>query len=315
MITSDTNYAPSTIARALGWSKRRVLSALALVPATGKTTVSGNLVNAWSIGSLPFAMRSSLEKTAVARGYRSIAALLDTPEERWNPDIPLSKIDPADLAYAARLQTALRSFLIAQSEPLSDLAALKEQVCRDYCQAFGIGSVTPRHVERLAKQVTDRDRGFEEWTRLELYLPVAYKAAKMTAPAAPANSGGRALVEVINSVADPAKPTSDDRAMVWRSAVEAVEERVATGEKMQVAKRAVRDEIMRFAPWMRTGVKGQSWPTSKKPRKRFSRVFLAPPMTRLPHQSGLLPHGRRCQLGPGAEGISSPWKRLRPYRR
>jgi hypothetical protein len=70
--------------------------------------------------------------------------------------------------------------------------------------------------------VIERDRGYEEFHRVEIFLPESWKKISRVAVPSSSEAAMEALSDAIAAPADPHKLTSDDRAMIWRAAVETI---------------------------------------------------------------------------------------------
>ena len=246
-------YTANEIARGLGDSKRNILSTLKKVSPRGTKLASGNIADAWSLESLPDPLIAGLRERSQKLGFKGISSLLEEPVEEWTPG-PLSKIHPDDLASAKRLQAALKTLLIAQNNPKADFANLKEMAIKEYCRLFTCPMVTPRHLDRLIEMVMERDRGSERWDRVELFLPMKFRPLQAN-PASLTSASGfpmEHLVEALSGIADPAKPSNDDRAMIWRAAVECFLDLIESGHQEQRTKREIRKYLQVNAPWMGT---------------------------------------------------------------
>jgi len=253
MISAVAIYTAGEIARAAGFSKRQVLSSLKSICPVGTKLASGNPADAWSLSSLPDPLTAALRERSHKLGFRSIIALIESPFEEWTPG-PLSKIHPDDLAGARRLQAALKPLLIAQNNPAADFFSIKEIAIREYCRLFTVPMLTPRHLARLLKMVMERDQGMEEWDRVELFLPMKFRPLQAPAPSL-ISAGGYPmgpLIEALTGISDPAKPSNDDRAMIWRAAVETFDNLVQSGQAEKQTKREIRKYLQMHAPWMGT---------------------------------------------------------------
>jgi hypothetical protein len=171
MTTNIPSHHPaSAIAKALGLSKRAVLSALEGLAPTGQArTGTGGciLAPAWSVDVLPLRYRERLEQIRGERRYLSVDALLAAPPPRWQSPVPLAQVPAPALAKAARLQRALRPFLERQHESAEDFTA---QGVEQYRREAG-HAITADHWHRLFKRTVARDGGAADWSRLEIFLP------------------------------------------------------------------------------------------------------------------------------------------------
>lgn len=247
---SLATYTAAEIGRAAGISKRNILSTLAPIPPSGTKIASGNSAASWALLSLPPELTSILKDRASQHGFKSIAALLESPVEPWSPG-PLSTIDPQDLEYAKRLQSVLRHYLAAQNDASADFSGLKESARIAHAREFG-RPVKARQIDRLIEMVMERDRGFEQWQRVELFVPNRFQLmeSKKPNPSSPNGFPLEDLAEAIVGISSSNTPSIDDRAMVWRAAVETFFILEEIGHPEQRLKKELRKYLLIHAPWI-----------------------------------------------------------------
>ncbi len=228
------------IASVLGRSKRGVQLALRGVPPSGQIFVRGQITDAWSITCLPSRYRSELDAIAYKGGYRDCYHLLQHPARRFAPrdaagrDTPLSEISESCIARAFRLRSALEPALrqILQEGKYDGLAL------QHYRREFG--NVSQRHFRRLIKRTLQRDAGQERFYDLALYFDEAVTRNRKGIPIA-STAEDRTLLDALNRVKNPSKPTADETALLWAVSCELVTEAVSDGKKQKRAQRRVLD--------------------------------------------------------------------------
>ncbi|PTX93371.1 hypothetical protein DB345_17335 [Spartobacteria bacterium LR76] len=240
-------YTAAQIARAAQRSKRHILASLALVPSTA-VPEAGNIAKGWTVESLPASIRQSLETVARKKGYRSVHALLDEPTPRWMPEIKTQDIAPADIQAAEKLRECLRPYLRACSDLDVDLPELKALTLRGYARAFGY-DIKERRLLQLVELVNERDRGLEEWDRLEIYLPRIYKAAPAQSKVIEFPVRFEALEIALSSIENES-PAPEEIAFIWKAAVDAYLLQSETVEDESKLKKQLADFLRVHAPWI-----------------------------------------------------------------
>src|SRR5207244_5199480 len=110
---------------------------LSCLPADGEQLTNGNLAKAWRIESLPTTLTRQLSAKAEAKRYRTIADLLRSPFDRYEPDIPRSQIHPAAWQRARKLREALRLLLQRRNDLTIRAAELSKRGVEAYKREFG----------------------------------------------------------------------------------------------------------------------------------------------------------------------------------
>ncbi len=212
----NETFTAAQISSALGIAARVVRRTLSSIPITARVLVRGQVTNAWAVDVLPARLREELEQAAKSAGYRDVAGFLSA--SRWQPAIPLSEVAPHCLAEAEQLRQALALPLRRRND--SQRGELTALGLREYKAVFGC-EITPQYWNRLLTRTLDRDAGWEDWDRLEIYLSdqLARKAgaAVTHAPGVDhlAAKHAGALDEYIANMRDQADPTAEDRAFLW----------------------------------------------------------------------------------------------------
>jgi hypothetical protein len=207
------------LARSLGKSRRWVADALG-VPELGLASQGDHTQGpAFGIACLPEPLRQQLAEVTSRRGYRSIEDLVSAPVERWQPAIPLGEVADKWVSKAVKLQRAL---LPTFKERADDQALSPGEYValglRDYRAEFGY-EISERQWRRLVDRTVQRDRGFEDWQRVELFLDDnAARRADLQTAAVANRFAHRELDDVVHGLNSREDPTADDRSWLWDSA-------------------------------------------------------------------------------------------------
>ena len=208
-------------------------------PATRHKIVNGAAACAWTVEQLPAPLRDRLTAASVQQRCRSVEGLLTSPRRQWQPAIPLDKICEADIKSATTLREALRPWLIRQHEMKP--GDLRAAALASYRQHFG-HEITVRYLDEIWDRITRRDNGFEEWNRLEIYLPDRPK--EKAAPAAVVSEALAAdfaeLESFITACSNRHAPNPTERVAVWTLALEKFTALVNAGESEKSAARRMR---------------------------------------------------------------------------
>jgi hypothetical protein len=233
-------FTAAQIATALGMKRQAIQWHLrAVEPATRNRIVNGAAACAWTQEQLPTPLRERLAAASVQQRCRSVEGLLTMPRRQWQPAIPLDKICEADIQSATLLREALRPWLIRQHEMKP--GELKAAALASYRQHFG-HEITGRYLDTIWQRIVQWDSGFEDWNRLEIYLPDRPK--EKAAPAAVVDEALAAdfaeLESFITACSQPHAPSPAECAGVWTLALEKFTALVNVGESEKSAARRVR---------------------------------------------------------------------------
>ncbi|MFZ4777165.1 MAG: hypothetical protein ACOYM3_17485, partial [Terrimicrobiaceae bacterium] len=161
-------------------------------------------------------MKSKIEQHRLDLNYRSPEAVLADPTKQWQPTTPLNQQPAAAVEVAHNLRRALSFYITNRNDVSLRPGELKQRLLSDYQAAFG-KRIVPRHAVRLAEMVLLRDRGREEFDRIELYLPVSEIRNKNgETPSA----DFPALVDALGIVRDISALSVADRACLWKAAID-----------------------------------------------------------------------------------------------
>ena len=247
-------FTAKQIADALGIKRQAAAWHLDGISPSGVKMVHGNEAAAWSLEQLPDDLRARLETEAGRQRCRTAEALITMPRRRYEPSIPLDKVSDDDVQTASRLRDALRPWLIRQHDANLTSAEMDAAGAEDYRRIFR-SAITARYWRELFTRAIQRDNGFEEWNRLEIYLPAALKPK-----AAPANAVSDALADdfaelesYLAACGNPLAPSEMECAGVWTLAIERVAALVRAGATDKAAARRVRQFLFARAPFLAAG--------------------------------------------------------------
>ena len=242
MFETEKTFTAAQIAAALAIKRQSAQWHLRDVSPAGVCMVGGNESAAWTINQLPGTLSERLAEAARAQRCRSIEALLSMPRQQWQPPIPLAKISDADIQTATKLRDALKPWLIQQHDLNLSATEIENRGIEDYRRAFG-NKISPRYWRELFMRTIQRDNGFEEWNRLEIYLPDRLK--QKSNPAAVISEALAAdfaeLESYIVACDNPQAPNKTECRGIWTLALEKFTSLVNAGEPEKSAARRVRD--------------------------------------------------------------------------
>ncbi len=242
-------FTAARIAAALGGDRANIRRELAKIAPDAVVNVRGNEAAAWMVASLPERLRLALRDEAAKRGYASEEHLLTAPPSYWQPDCPLSALDPLIVAKARRLQRAILPTLLRMSDPREQRADYLSAAAADYAREFG-ARPSERHLEALLSRTQQRDRGAEDWTRLELYLPDGVRARKECA-AGESEASAPCWEPMLREAAHLAAQGSFDhaaRCLFWDSAFSCLDAAIAGGLSPSRARNQLRILIEQKVP-------------------------------------------------------------------
>lgn len=250
-MAANQQYTATEIAAALGMKRQAVQWTLRAVPATGVRIVAGNEAAVWTLAQLPPDLLKKLSAATAQQRCRSVEALLAMPRNRWQPALPLEKICDADIQAATKLREALLPWLYRQHDKRLASAEMDAAGVNDYRRTFG-NEITPRYWRELFTRTIQRDNGFEEWNRLEIFLPEKPKAKESSAAmvtATLADDFGE-LESFIAACSNPHAPNKTECAAVWTLALEKFTALVQASEPEKSAARRVRQFLLARAPFL-----------------------------------------------------------------
>ncbi len=244
MSTTKTNqelFTAHAIAAALDTSRQHIFKVLKSIPASGQILKGGRAVNAWGFLALPADFRAKLDAEADRLGYRNAEHLLDQGRTPWQPEFPLKEVADKYIQKAAQLQKALLPILEDLSD-LDSLASVEEHGLQLYNDVFG-HRVSSRHWRRLVMRTFNRDRGNDNFKRLEIYLDDKLRReckqpAKTRKSAQDGFEGARTAITMVQN---PAKPTAVEKELIWAQIMQAIESLMLNRMNEKTANKAALD--------------------------------------------------------------------------
>lgn len=167
-------------------------------------------------GELRPEWRVTLQEMATRKGYPDVAALLaDDATRPWEPARPWADVGDSFQREALQWRDALAGPLARQHErPPGEIMA---EAVAEARRVFG-RDVSEATVRRHFDLACERDRGFQQWARPDIYLSEASQAARPVAPGR-APVAVAALTPAFEAVTRPEAPTAQEKAEVWRALV------------------------------------------------------------------------------------------------
>lgn len=243
-------YTAADLARVLGRPARVIRRALNGVPVAGQRAVRGNLAALYDLAALPAALQKQLEAVRVQRGLATVAALF-TKAAPWQPEIPWRDVCNEQQTEALKIQRALLPVLERHRSPILENGELVEIGLRNYAREFG-AEISPERWRYLFNRTLERDRGLEQFHRPELFLPGNLKRAANTAPqtAAEVPEEFRRLHALILGFANPAQPSADEKALLWKRCFEHLQPQAESRRKFKRARLRLLKFMWITAPWL-----------------------------------------------------------------
>ena len=164
-----TIFTAAETAAALGVSPRAVRRMLAGVSPSGYKEVRGQQTPGWTLPAFPKAARQRLEQKATAAGFSDAFDLLVNCSGQWQPEIPLSDLEPVVIEKASRLREVLAPVLRMDGGKAS-ISDLTREAQSAFVRVCGYQLKDDRSVRRWIERAQRRDRGRGEHERIELYL-------------------------------------------------------------------------------------------------------------------------------------------------
>ncbi|MEP6667913.1 MAG: hypothetical protein ABJF10_02105 [Chthoniobacter sp.] len=215
----------------------------------GEETIRGNRAAVWGLAQLPDALRGELVTLAAARGFRDAGAMLTTPQAQWQPPVPLAAVAGEALGKARKLCTAFAGTLQRLNDLTLSEAEFSQRGMADYRAAFGY-EISAKQWKRLLDRTVSRDRGAEDWQRLEIYLDenCARKSPASTVAAVLSGNDHRELRDLIASFKKPADPAKGERVLLWQRVFDRYADLLADGMPARTARRGLVAFLALHAP-------------------------------------------------------------------
>ena len=201
--------------------------------------VAGQETQTWDLEEIPSGIKARLEKAVHKNGAASIPSLLKNAAPRWEPEIPLPKINESQIAEASLRREALAPVLtLKKQKPVSVLITESAQRFSE----FGGDIPSESTIRRLITTAIDRDRGHENFQRLELYLDDRLSPRDSQAEPAPEACRLPALALVLDSI-ENLSDSSSYRLAILKVSMEEVKRLQESGLSLEMARGAVVDTI------------------------------------------------------------------------
>ncbi len=230
-------FTAQRIAIALGISKRCVLQTLSNVPPATVEIIRGQQANAWSIEQLPLRTARQLEARARKMGFRDVDHLLADSPKRFAPvdfagkEVPISEIAQQDIDRAVRFKRALATTIRLKDElDQPDAKRLALASFRRELHAYPSEKTWTRWTRRVIR----RDAGEERFDDLGLYFGEVV-ARKRHAGSVAIDGYDQELLDALDAVRHPPKPTPAEIAAIWATLCETLDELVAIGRSKKRA--------------------------------------------------------------------------------
>ncbi len=213
-------FTPAQLAAALGISSRAVRKRMGAAPDDSLETFSGQSQRAWTWAALPEDWRKSIAAISERKGYRAPEALLlDRESCPWQTPVPFEGVTQRFQDEARQWREAMLPVLGRQHEAAAgELLKLGLAECRRVFSKDVSESTWRRHFDLAV----ERDRNFQQWGRLDIYLPEeAFQRVSTTATPGDGMSqeDTEGLTDAFTQVANPSHPTTADRDAVFEALV------------------------------------------------------------------------------------------------
>jgi hypothetical protein len=236
------------IAVALGRYPQVIRRWLIGVSPDGRHVVRGKSTAVWNVGSLPVFIQEQLQKIAKQRGCRCVGDLLGKPDA-WQPKIPWNKVCSEQQEQALKLQRALMPVIERRENSLLDNVEFETIGARQYQVEFG-RAIKPEKWRYLFDRTLERDRGFEQFHRPELFLPGNLKHSTAVARGTGDDAEFESLNFCIGTFGDPQKPNTTEIDAFWIEIMELFSDLVVGAAKPKKAKRQLLDFLWRRASFL-----------------------------------------------------------------
>ncbi len=250
--SADKLFTATQIAAALAIKRQAVQWQMRDVAQAGlNRIVAGNEASAWTVEQLPLVLRERLAATATQQGCRTIDELLSMPRQRWQPKLPMDKIADDVIQGANKLRDALRPFLPGKRHLGLTASELEARGVEEYRRIFG-HRISDRHWRDLLARTIQRDNGYDDFGRLEIYLPDRLKEKE-----APADMVSEALADdfadlenLLAAFVNPHNPSDAERTALWRLACDKFKSLMGDGLSYKSATLRVRQFLFARAKFM-----------------------------------------------------------------
>lgn len=216
-------YTSARIAGKLGVTKQAVRKLIGRQTPCAMIPVKGQDTQAWTFAALPESLRTRIAAAQQQRGFKTPEAFLASAVEPWTPRTPFNELPAAAREDAAQWRDLLAPLLARQhttppAELLADGLAAAQRILG--------ATISADTFRRRFDLAIERDNGFEQWQRLDLYVtPTAYHAAQSQAAIAsapvvnvPPSTLWPDLPDRLAELESKTDPTAEDRAHLFDAA-------------------------------------------------------------------------------------------------
>ena len=252
------------------------------IPADGIKMVQFKETSFWLLTSLPPSLLTELESAARRGRYRTVETLLLNPPQQWEPEIPQSEWSKHTTEETCKRRRAFAPSLRRNSSEPIKAADLEARGLADFRAVFGY-EIQARHWRDQFSKILTRDRGAENWDRLEIYL--SDKPARKERPVSHALFSDvefRPLQTLIAGFQDPATPSRADVELLWIHIFELFDELATASSKPKTLKSRLFLFLMKNAPFLTTAktvgaLRGQFTTRRQKENQKDGRTVARPP--------------------------------------
>ena len=243
----------------LGISPQAARKALDGISPSEIRIVAGNPTACWRPDQLPSGISDRLATAARRLGCRgpgAVLALLRDKAGPWQPKkdgntVLISDVAQKDQDAAAMLRQVMRPTLDRLHDPSLSAAERDQLGVREHYAIFRPQRpISARHFRALLARVLDRDRGAENWDRLEIYLPERFALKKTFCPALPPPVAEE-FADLVEMLKSPRAAAADDQFLktVWNRASDHVQRLTSMGTPEKRAKKRVRAVLHARGPF------------------------------------------------------------------
>lgn len=267
-------YTAKQIAAAQGITARAVKLSLQANPDARPVRLpSGQQAKGWPLAGLPCDLLRELEAVRQARGRRTLDDLLQDPPQRWQAPVPWADLAPQAEARATRSRDAFAGILQRQHQLGAEDRIQQASVF--YRQQFRTDPPGEDRLRYILDRATERDRGFGEWHRPELYLDEADFRSDPAAAQAPTGQFEH-LVEAVAALDNKVQPTLADRRHLLHAAFQDFESQrgptLARGPQRELRQRLCR-QLYQAVPGLYRAQAGAG-DDPRKPLKAVRQLFV-----------------------------------------
>ncbi len=237
-MSAPAMFTAARIAQELDRSRQSVYVAFAQIAPDGPTTVAGQRTNAWKVENFPSGIHEPLEEIRLRKRVRSIAALLLQECSRYVNDVPLAQIAPAARDKACKVREALAPFLAQSKSKEAAGEKFAQEGVAKYRAVLGY-SIGTKYWRDLLDRTVELDRGYEEWQRLDLYLPKNPVRVSATLPARTSSTAFALLDETIVELVKVGPLNVERKDQLWTRVCDQLKESIDEGANTKKAKRGI----------------------------------------------------------------------------